>query len=313
MIAPAVPDGRQRAEISDPGRQEIDEHRDQGERGHHETGEHDVPLRPWPTSFHDESLSGEAAARVRRSGEEMVPRLDTLSRVGRKRGHRGRVTTALHSRGYREKKGPGPARSRLSRRSRAARRSATKPAPFGAGPPPEDRPGRSEMMASRFRFSTSTGKAAVIGPPPPLRVDGEPPCLISTRCRTRRRCTPTAPPTSSTFPGPAPTSSWPTTWPPTTARTPTAAPAVCTDRKALVTGGDSGIGAAVAIAFAREGADVAIVYLPEEDEDAERIVGLIPDAGRKAVAIPGDLKDAEPSPGTRCRPPSTSSVVWTSW
>ena len=63
------------------------------------------------------------------------------------------------------------------------------------------------------------------------------------------------------------------------------------DRKALITGGDSGIGAAVAIAFAREGADVAIVYLPEEDVDAQRIVGLIEDAGRTAVAIPGDLKD----------------------
>ena len=65
------------------------------------------------------------------------------------------------------------------------------------------------------------------------------------------------------------------------------------DRKALVTGGDSGIGAAVAIAFAREGADVAITYLPEEETDAKRIVGLVEDAGRKAVAIPGDLKDAE--------------------
>ncbi|KTR53092.1 SDR family oxidoreductase [Curtobacterium oceanosedimentum] len=62
-------------------------------------------------------------------------------------------------------------------------------------------------------------------------------------------------------------------------------------RKALVTGGDSGIGAAVAIAYAREGADVAIVYLPEEQEDADRIVGLIEAAGRKAVAIPGDIKD----------------------
>ncbi len=62
-------------------------------------------------------------------------------------------------------------------------------------------------------------------------------------------------------------------------------------RKALVTGGDSGIGAAVAIAYAREGADVAIVYLPEEQEDADRIVGLIEAAGRTAVAIPGDIKD----------------------
>jgi NAD(P)-dependent dehydrogenase (short-subunit alcohol dehydrogenase family) len=64
-------------------------------------------------------------------------------------------------------------------------------------------------------------------------------------------------------------------------------------RKALVTGGDSGIGAAVAIAFAREGADVAISYLPEEQSDADRIVGLINEAGRTAVAIPGDITDPE--------------------
>jgi NAD(P)-dependent dehydrogenase (short-subunit alcohol dehydrogenase family) len=63
-------------------------------------------------------------------------------------------------------------------------------------------------------------------------------------------------------------------------------------RKALITGGDSGIGAAVAIAYAREGADVAISYLPEEEEDAKRIVGLIEDAGRTAVALPGDITDA---------------------
>lgn len=62
-------------------------------------------------------------------------------------------------------------------------------------------------------------------------------------------------------------------------------------RKALITGGDSGIGAATAIAFAREGADVAIVYLPQEEQDAQRIVQLIKDAGRSALAIPGDIKD----------------------
>lgn len=64
-----------------------------------------------------------------------------------------------------------------------------------------------------------------------------------------------------------------------------------TGRKAIVTGGDSGIGAAAAIAFAREGADVAIVYLPEEEEDAQRVARLIRDAGRTAVTIPGDLKE----------------------
>ncbi|PPB48776.1 NAD(P)-dependent dehydrogenase [Arthrobacter pityocampae] len=64
-----------------------------------------------------------------------------------------------------------------------------------------------------------------------------------------------------------------------------------TGRKALITGADSGIGAAVAIAFAREGADVALSYLPEEEEDAQVVKGLIEAEGRTAVCIPGDLKD----------------------
>jgi NAD(P)-dependent dehydrogenase (short-subunit alcohol dehydrogenase family) len=61
-------------------------------------------------------------------------------------------------------------------------------------------------------------------------------------------------------------------------------------RKALITGGDSGIGRAAAIAFAREGADVAINYLPAEEPDAREVVALIRAEGRKAVAIPGDIR-----------------------
>lgn len=64
-----------------------------------------------------------------------------------------------------------------------------------------------------------------------------------------------------------------------------------TGRKALITGGDSGIGRAVAIAFAREGADVAINFLPEEKEDALQTAGLIEAAGQKALLIEGDLTD----------------------
>lgn len=62
-------------------------------------------------------------------------------------------------------------------------------------------------------------------------------------------------------------------------------------KKALITGGDSGIGRAVAIAYAREGADVAINYLPHEEEDAREVVALIKQAGRQVVALPGDIRD----------------------
>lgn len=62
-------------------------------------------------------------------------------------------------------------------------------------------------------------------------------------------------------------------------------------RKALITGGDSGMGRAAAIAYAREGADVAINYLPAEEEDAKQVIALIEKAGRKALALPGDLRD----------------------
>lgn len=64
-------------------------------------------------------------------------------------------------------------------------------------------------------------------------------------------------------------------------------------RKALITGGDSGIGRAAAIAYAREGADVAICYLPAEQSDAQEVITLIEGAGRKAVAIPGDIRNED--------------------
>ena len=64
-------------------------------------------------------------------------------------------------------------------------------------------------------------------------------------------------------------------------------------RKALLTGGDSGIGRAAAIAYAREGADVAINYLPAEEADAKEVLALIRAEGRKAVGIPGDIRNED--------------------
>src|ERR1700741_4185780 len=64
-----------------------------------------------------------------------------------------------------------------------------------------------------------------------------------------------------------------------------------TGRKALITGGDSGMGRAAAIAYAREGADVAINYFPTEEPDAREVIQLIKEAGRTGVAIPGDLRE----------------------
>lgn len=70
-----------------------------------------------------------------------------------------------------------------------------------------------------------------------------------------------------------------------------------TDRRALITGGDSGIGRAVALAFAREGADVAVVYLPEEQADADETRRWVEQAGRTCVLIPTDLTDESSARG----------------
>jgi NAD(P)-dependent dehydrogenase (short-subunit alcohol dehydrogenase family) len=65
------------------------------------------------------------------------------------------------------------------------------------------------------------------------------------------------------------------------------------EKVALITGGDSGIGRAVAIAYAREGADLAISYLPQEEEDARDTERYIKEAGRKALLLPGDIRDEQ--------------------
>ena len=64
-------------------------------------------------------------------------------------------------------------------------------------------------------------------------------------------------------------------------------------QRALITGGDSGIGRAIAIAYAREGANVAINYLETEQEDAEETKRLVEEAGQKALLLPGDLRDEQ--------------------
>jgi hypothetical protein len=71
-------------------------------------------------------------------------------------------------------------------------------------------------------------------------------------------------------------------------------------RHALITGADSGIGRAVALAFAREGADVAISYLSEE-KDARETERLVTEAGRQAVLLPGDIGEPSESKAGRCK------------
>ncbi|BGP34159.1 hypothetical protein JCM10296v2_005974 [Rhodotorula toruloides] len=65
------------------------------------------------------------------------------------------------------------------------------------------------------------------------------------------------------------------------------------DKAALITGGDSGIGKTVAVFFAREGADITINYLPEEEDDAQNTKKLVEEAGKKCLLVPGDLRTQE--------------------
>ena len=81
-------------------------------------------------------------------------------------------------------------------------------------------------------------------------------------------------------------------------------------RKALITGGDSGMGRAAAIAFAREGADVAINYLPAEEPDAREVLALIKAEGGRGLAIPGDLR-SENFCQQLVADASAASGVWT--
>jgi hypothetical protein len=66
-----------------------------------------------------------------------------------------------------------------------------------------------------------------------------------------------------------------------------------TGRRAIITGGDSGIGRAVAIAYAREGADVLLSYLPDEEDDAQETAALVRKANQTAVTVPGDIRDEQ--------------------
>ena len=81
---------------------------------------------------------------------------------------------------------------------------------------------------------------------------------------------------------------------------------------ALITGGDSGIGRAVAVLYAREGADVAIVYLPEEQSDAEVTESAVVAEGRRCLLVPGDVRDSQFCDAP-CRRRSTRSDGSTSW
>jgi len=83
-------------------------------------------------------------------------------------------------------------------------------------------------------------------------------------------------------------------------------------RKALITGGDSGMGRAAAIAFAREGADVVINHLPAEQEDANQVVAIIEDAAARAIRYPAisGMRFFAPNWSSRR---SKNSVAWISW
>ena len=85
-----------------------------------------------------------------------------------------------------------------------------------------------------------------------------------------------------------------------------------TGKRAVITGADSGIGRAVALAFAREGADVVLSYLEAEEADADETVSLVEAEGRKAIRCPGDIRSGRPARRSST-PPSRSWAASTSW
>jgi NAD(P)-dependent dehydrogenase (short-subunit alcohol dehydrogenase family) len=153
--------------------------------------------------------------------------------------------------------------------------------------PHNDKPDDDTVQSSRRRF-VGTVAAGIAAAPALAQAQGGGQAAAGAR--------PLAPPTYPKPPFQKQKQEWPglaskMTPPPDHGETTYRGSGKLTGRRALITGGDSGMGRAAAIAYAREGADVAINYLPAEEPDAREVAALIRQAGRKAVLIPGDIRD----------------------